>query len=406
MTRTHSPSLRAFVFGAAAVLALLGSTGTAFGQGPPYTYAPIAYPGATQTDPTGINNGGVVVGSYKLPDGTWHGFTYDGTTYTTVDVPGAPYTFLFGIGPSGKLVGGYSMTTATGPFHGVFVDGGSFITFDYPGNETDGRAINSAGHIAGIYDAAVGQPDHGFLKVGDTYTPIDVAGAIHTYVFGLNDAGIVSGTYVDTTGLHGWTLNGGVFTFVNFPGAAATYVGGINNAGTIVGWADQASKRTGYIQTATGFKAFNADFPGVSVTMPVAINDSGQIVGKYVSPDCPNCAFMATPAPSGTAICDQAMTLTYANNTLTYGMTLKSSETLSWNLWLFALGTPFRLLSAPLPPINPAFSFNLPLPGFPPVGSVVGISTLTTTSGDTMCVNFAVANAVAGAGGATPTSRD
>lgn len=404
----HSSSLRsAIVCVAATVMTLLASTSTAFGQGPPYTFSKISYPGAVSTDVGGINNAGKVVGTYFLADGTVHGFLYDSATYTTIDFPGAPYTYLFGINASDQIVGSYSTSTSIGPYHGLIVDSGTHTTFDYPTQETDGRAINASGHIVGIYDAAFGNPDHGYLKVGDTYTSIDVAGTLHTYAFGINDAGKITGTYVDGSGqLHGWIRTAGAFTFVNFPGATQTVIGGINNSDVMVGWTDQATKRRGFVLTGTGFTAFDADFPGVVATMPMAINDSGQIVGEYVGLDCPSgCPFIGTPNPGGTATCGQSISLGYGANTLTYGFTLKTSTPLIWDVWLLALNTPIRVWTFPLPAISPAVSFSYPITGFPPVGPVVGMSMLSTAAGDAMCINFAVTNAATG-NVTTTSSRD
>ena len=80
--------------------------------------------------------------------GSYHGFSYDGTTYTTLDVPGASDTYPYGI---------------------------------------DG--IN----IVGWYRDS---SDHGFFYDGSTYTTLDVSGAISTYAYGIDGSNIV-GYYID-----------------------------------------------------------------------------------------------------------------------------------------------------------------------------------------------------------------
>lgn len=46
---------------------------------------------------------------------------------------------------------------------------------------------------------------HGFLKVGATYTPLDVPGAVSTIALGINAHGTIVGQYQDTAGtFHGF----------------------------------------------------------------------------------------------------------------------------------------------------------------------------------------------------------
>jgi probable HAF family extracellular repeat protein len=376
--------------------AVLGAARIGYAQGPPYSFVRLQYPDALVTEAHGVNNSGHVVGTYYSQDGKPHGFKYDGVNYTTVDFPGAPFNYVFGVNAAGDMVGGYSTQTGIGPYHGfLFKAGtGSFSTVDFPGQETDGRAINSSGTIVGIYDAAFGQPDHGWSKIGDTFESIDVDGARHTYVFGINDAGRISGTYADSNGrLHGWRRTGSTFSFIDFPGAYNTLVGGTNNSDTVVGWADLATKRSGFVLSGLSFRVFDAAFPGVTATMPGAINDSGQIVGRYYSPDCPgSCAFLATPAPSAPKVCDQSMTLDYANNTLTNHFSIATSTPLQWSVYLVALNTPIQLWTTPIPVVSPTLNFSVPLAGFPSVGPVFGLSILATPSGDAVCADFAYKN--------------
>src|SRR5262245_63901056 len=81
------PMHRALLF-AVLPLSVLFSTFVA-AQDAEYTYTLIEVPGATDTDPHGINGRGQIVGLFLDATGT-HGFvTSDGITFTTIDVPGA-----------------------------------------------------------------------------------------------------------------------------------------------------------------------------------------------------------------------------------------------------------------------------------------------------------------------------
>jgi hypothetical protein len=81
-------------------------------------------PGAASTDAEGINNSGVIVGSYENctdPSSLAclaHGFVYVGGTFITIDVPGALGTDIHAINNLGYLVGEYGTNGVSGFTHG------------------------------------------------------------------------------------------------------------------------------------------------------------------------------------------------------------------------------------------------------------------------------------------------
>jgi uncharacterized membrane protein len=122
-----------------------------------------------------------------------------------------------------------------------------------------------------------------------TYRQIDVPNAKQTFIYGINSAGDVVGSYQDPSGSsHGFLLQGGVYTKIDYPGVGAVVnvATGINDSGQIVGYFAVAN-----IDTFLGFeydiatKSFTplpyTRTSGVS-TYPVAINNSG-IVGGYAA---------------------------------------------------------------------------------------------------------------------------
>lgn len=355
----------------------------------------LQYPGAIYTDASGINNAGQVVGTYYLPDGMRHGYVYDGGTYTSVDFPGAMHTFLFGIGVSGRAVGSYSLSVGGTPWHSLISDHGNFTSFDFPNRETDARAINTAGRIVGIYNSGPGTPDTGYLKIDDSYESISVPGAQHTYPFGINDSGKVTGSYVGGDGiLHGFLQSGGTISTINFPLATQTFVGGINNADAIVGWSQKGSNvPRGFLVSGTRMRAFDVSLPGALTSQPQALNDSGQVVGNYVSPDCLNgCGFLATPQLGGVPACDQTLSLFYGGGMLTMRFAgVRSSAPFTWNVSLIALNTSLTLWSRALPALTSPVSLDVPF-SFPPVGPVIGVSLFTNAAGEAVCADFAVVN--------------
>jgi uncharacterized membrane protein len=55
-----------------------------------------------------INNHGSIVGFYNNSDGVFHGFVYDSGNFTTVDFPGSSDSGAFGINDNGIIVGTYN----------------------------------------------------------------------------------------------------------------------------------------------------------------------------------------------------------------------------------------------------------------------------------------------------------
>jgi hypothetical protein len=74
--------------------------------------------------------------------------------------------------------------------------------------------------------------------------------------------------------------------------------------------------------------------------------------------------------------CQDTMTLGYTSGTLNIGFTLGTSVAANWKAWMFAQNTLTPLWSVALPVISPATSFNIPIAGFPHLGTVYIITTL------------------------------
>ena len=98
-----------------------------------FTYTIFDVPGATMTQPFGVNDNGVVVGAFTdAPLNLNHGFVRDPSgSFTTVDVPGATKgTTVHGITNDGVIVGDF---VEAGLGHGYVRDAtGDFMPFDAP----------------------------------------------------------------------------------------------------------------------------------------------------------------------------------------------------------------------------------------------------------------------------------
>jgi hypothetical protein len=201
-----------------------GTTGSVQGQG---------------TQPISINAAGDIAGFYLDAKGGFHGFmrAANGAITAPIDVPGAGTsggtehhgnvvgTLALCINAAGDITGIYSDTSGVGHAFVRAADGTMTYPIDAPDVATKGpvfipvtfaASINTAGLIAGTYNDTSGV-FHVFVRAADgTITaPIDDpnAGAAGTSVFpgtfslSINDLGDITGTYADASGvLHGFVL--------------------------------------------------------------------------------------------------------------------------------------------------------------------------------------------------------
>ena len=77
----------------------------------------------------------------------------------------------------------------------------------------------------------------------------------------------------------------------------------------------------------------------------------------------------------------------YAGGTLTLDFTIGSPDPAEWHVAILAAGQVFTLWRVPLPAVDPAVSFPIPIPGFPSIGTIGVLSTLTVGS-DLVCTDL------------------
>ena len=219
-------------------------------------FSNIVYPGDKVAGARALNARGDIVGSLADGDGD-HGFLLRDGKITKIDFPGAVSTIAFGINNSGDITGQY--TTQSGVGYGFILIGGKFDTtlvraddgtstrgaqdngrvmvgdvelsadsstrgfvrhkpgdvqlLNPPGTIfpcSHARGINERGDVAGAFAIVstpeeCGPPNHGFVFRQRAYDVIDPAGSVDTFVFGINDDGIVIGVFTDEAGnLHGF----------------------------------------------------------------------------------------------------------------------------------------------------------------------------------------------------------
>lgn len=186
-------------------------------EGPDYDQLPDGVLFEKVTDVMSINGRGDMVGQvgYIDPDdpiwgSVWRGWMSRKGAFQLIDPPGAALTYPADINERGEVVGLYRTMTMPPSRYGFLrsPDGRiKDIIFPAPPGEstfmTFPQAINNQGDVAGFYALVPGSP-RGFLLKGDRYTLIDVPDAIHTVVYGIDETGVIVGTFKDSTGVHGF----------------------------------------------------------------------------------------------------------------------------------------------------------------------------------------------------------
>ena len=205
------------------------ATGFVYSAG---TFTFLAVPGAAGfSDANAINNNGDIAGDYNDADGFAHGFLRLGGVFSTLD--STPYGLNDGGMVVGSFIGGTGHPTGYVLFNGVstpIVVPGALGTYAY--------GINNRGDVVGL--SSNPGTSSGFLLHDGILTSFRVPGAPFTVANGINNAGTIVGFSNDGNQASGFVLSGGVFTTIRVPDALDTVVCGINDAGTLVGISDGA----------------------------------------------------------------------------------------------------------------------------------------------------------------------
>lgn len=184
-------------------------------------YQYFSHPGYQFTEARAINNAGLITGFAYSANGASPtvGFIYDPTTSTFTDLSFSTnnYTIAQGINTAGQVVGS---TTNGSSIMSFFRDtNGTITTFQVNGLATRARGINDQGLITGFLGGG-----SGFVGSSQGYQVLTISGAAQTIPEGINNAGQISGFYIDMAGgTHGFigspaslpvgTTVGGAFVF-------------------------------------------------------------------------------------------------------------------------------------------------------------------------------------------------
>jgi len=115
------------------------------------------------------------------------------------------------------------------------------------------------------------------------FVDVKVKGATQTDSYAVNNAGVIAGDYIDSSGVqHGLILNKAIVTSFDGPGGSTLIAAyGINSSNAVVGWyLNSSGVPTAFMYAKGKFAA--VAFPGAASTEANGINDNGWIVGTYV----------------------------------------------------------------------------------------------------------------------------
>lgn len=239
-------------------------------------------PGAAYAFAFGLNSRGVVVGSYTDARGVYRGFAYSGGTYKTIVFPGATtFTQANGVNDSNTVVGDFiGVDRLT---HGFLLTGNKFIRYDAQNGVSNWiSGINNAGNLVGYVG---NQGDNsGFVKIGREVTLFRFQGNV-TYAQGINASNTVVGFFIPPPFIasHGfYRFANGRIIQLDYPGSITTDCLGINDAGEITGF---------YLDTRNGVHGFtykNGRFQTSTLPDIAGSNNLGIYVGSYTAPNGKN----------------------------------------------------------------------------------------------------------------------
>ncbi len=281
-----------------AIAALTTLAPAAFAQGDGCTFTEIDYPGGVATTGEGVNNQGLIVGTYLNPNNSnQSGFLNLGTHWGTLNFPHAMSTEVNGVSPNGRLIVGTYVDSKTFQPHAFLYQAGTFTSIDYPGAaQTYGEGVNDNGVIVGEFNNSSQQA--GWVLSNGKFSAINWPGFTIRQARSINDSGVIVGTYADASGFnHAYMLvrssSGNTFTDVSYPGSTNSSGMWINTGGEILGGFDVGGPNRGYVLKNGVFTAF--DYPGgVMDTIPFSLNDNGEMTGGFVSSAGQNHGFKAT----------------------------------------------------------------------------------------------------------------
>jgi len=166
----------------------------------------------------------------------------------------------------------------------------SFQTLDDPDaapGQTYADGINDAGQVTGWFVDGSGI-EHAFIYSAGTWKTIDgnplIAGGAGTQALGINDSGELVGTLFDGLVEHPALYNGTSWSLLgqdpNAVGNSTQYVA-IDNSGLLTGKYNDASSQQGFLYDGSTYTTLDNPYGSVTLTLPEGLNNAGDVTGYY-----------------------------------------------------------------------------------------------------------------------------
>ncbi|MBZ5600256.1 MAG: DUF3466 family protein [Acidobacteriia bacterium] len=232
-------------------------------------FAFFSYPESDETLAVGVNDSGLISGYAFTGASTSVGFLYDGVTFTTIELLDNGFTEVTGINNAGSFVGGRG--------HGDILQSFERVGTRFRDVTPPGAWLTAAAHGVNNFDEVVGSViggyslNNGFAYIRGKFYTIAFPDAYDTSAWGVNDSGIIVGSYTGCTPLcaiHGFARMKGKYLSLDYPGATLTFANGINNSGQIVGSYTFSDQEVYYGFVTSPITATDFERPGCCVIDP------------------------------------------------------------------------------------------------------------------------------------------
>ena len=245
----------------------------------------IPAPAGATTTPTALNDNGAIAGLLNSGSGaTFHtiGFLFSNGNFTHFKFPGSTDTFPNDMNKNGVIVGTFRGPNGAGSFmahNGVFHQ---MTLPGFPNAFTAANGVNDLGDIVGVFTR--NGSNVGFLLHQGKLTIISFPGAAGgTFPSSINNQGVIVGHFFtgeQRDGGHGFMWKSGAFSNVEFPGAVATFPVKISNNGDIVGtYIDSVLLDHGFSFDKGRYSTMDRSEPGFQDTQIAAVNSFDNILG-------------------------------------------------------------------------------------------------------------------------------
>jgi probable HAF family extracellular repeat protein len=241
-----------------------------------WTLTDLGTLGGTDSEASGLNNAGQVVGYAEGADGTPYPVIWsNGVPMLLSTRPGRAVALSAG----GIAAGNVTSATSTRIDATLLSGGNAYDLGTFGGSFSIVAAVNDSGQVGG-YARTSDEKDHAFLGTASGMVDLGTFGGTSSYVYGLNQAGLAVGTAFDASGSQRcFRSTGGGLIDLGTLGGRFCNAFAVNDAGQITGnSATSAGIGHAFVSDSRGMVDLGT--LGGSSSIGYAINRLGQVAGS------------------------------------------------------------------------------------------------------------------------------